>query len=336
INQAAIEAIRLNLTKYTHSLGLAELRTAISRSINDEYGVVVDPEQIIVTTGTSAGMLLTFAALLNPGEEVILSDPGYPCYSKFVDVVGGKPVYIQLNEQEGWKPSVSQIESVLTAKTKCIVVNSPMNPTGTIMSKTFLAKVAELSGPDQIVISNEIYHGMVYEGQAHSILEFTDQAIVINGFSKLHAMTGWRLGYLVVPPQLVRPIQKLQQNLYISAPTISQYAALAALDKAKPDIERMVALYDERRQWLVPCLKEMGFGIPVDPTGAFYVLADARHLSENSYDLALEILAKAKVALTPGIDFGENAEGHIRFSYATSLEEIKEACHRLREWLANR
>ncbi len=336
VKEAAVEAIRQDLTKYTHSLGLPELRTAISQSFKQEYNVDVDPERVIVTTGSSAGVLLTFAALVNPGEEVILTDPGYPCYPKFLSLVGGKPVYIELREEDGWQLSPAELASAISAKTKCVMINSPTNPTGTIMTRESLAKVAELSGPDHIVVSDEIYHGMVYEGQAHSILEFTDDAIVINGFSKLHAMTGWRLGYLIVPPQFVRPIQKLQQNLYISAPTISQFAAIAALTEAGPDIKRMVDTYNERRRWLVPCLKDMGFGISTDPTGAFYVLANTRHLSDDSYKLALEILEKAKVAVTPGIDFGPGAEGHIRFSYATSLEDIKEGCSRLRQWLNSR
>ena len=336
VKEAAAQALRRDLTKYTHSLGLPELRAAISQSFKREYNVNVDPHRVIVTTGTSAGVLLTFAALVDPGDEVVLTDPGYPCYPKFLSLVGGKPVYIRLREEDGWQLSLTDLSSALSSKTKCVMINSPTNPTGTIMTRESLTKVAELSGPDHIVVSDEIYHGMVYKGRAHSILEFTDHAIVINGFSKLHAMTGWRLGYLIVPPQFVRPIQKLQQNLYISAPTIPQFAAIAALNKAGPDIKRMVDTYDERRRWLVPCLKEMGFGISTDPTGAFYVLANTRHLSQDSYKLALEVLEKAKVAVTPGIDFGPCAEGHIRFSYATSLEDIKEGCSRLRQWLNNR
>ncbi len=336
VKEAAAQALRRDLTKYTHSLGLPELRAAISQSFKREYNVNVDPHRVIVTTGTSAGVLLTFAALVDPGDEVVLTDPGYPCYPKFLSLVGGKPVYIRLREEDGWQLSLTDLSSALSSKTKCVMINSPTNPTGTIMTRESLTKVAELSGPDHIVVSDEIYHGMVYKGRAHSILEFTDHAIVVNGFSKLHAMTGWRLGYLIVPPQFVRPIQKLQQNLYISAPTIPQFAAIAALNKAGPDIKRMVDTYDERRRWLVPCLKEMGFGISTDPTGAFYVLANTRHLSQDSYKLALEVLEKAKVAVTPGIDFGPCAEGHIRFSYATSLEDIKEGCSRLRQWLNNR
>ncbi len=336
VKEAAHEALRRDLTKYTHSLGLPELRQAIAESYATNYGLDVDPGRVIVTTGTSAGMLLSFAALLDEGNEVIMTDPSYPCYPTFINLAGGRARTVQLREEAGWQPVAGEIEALIGPATKAIIINSPANPMGTVLPEKALAGLAELAGPGRLVVSDEIYHGMVYKGRAHTILEFTSDAIVINGFSKLHAMTGWRLGYLIVPEKLIRPIQKLQQNLYISAPTISQLAAVAALTKAGPDIERMVALYDERRRWLVPALKELGFGIPVEPTGAFYVLADARHLSGDSYELALEILDKARVAVTPGIDFGPGAEGHLRFSYATSLENIKEGCRRLGDWLLAR
>ena len=336
IKEAAHDALRLDLTKYTHSLGLPELRAAIADSYGRDYGVEIDPQRVIVTTGTSAGMLLAFGALLDHGDEVIVTDPGYPCYPTFINLLGGQTRTTALREELGWQPSVDEMRALIEANTKAIIVNSPANPTGTVLSKTALEELSELTGQRRLIVSDEIYHGMVYEGQAHSILECTDHAIVINGFSKLHAMTGWRLGYLIVPPELVRPVQKLQQNLYISAPTISQFAAVAALTKAGPDIAKMVAVYDKRRRWLLPALKNLGLSVAVEPTGAFYVLVDTRHLSRDSYALALEILEKAKVAVTPGIDFGPGAEGHIRFSYATSLENIKEGCRRLGEWLQTR
>lgn len=336
VKEAAHEALRRDLTKYTHSLGLPELRRAITESYGRAYGVEVDPERVIVTTGTSAGMLLTFSAMLDPGDEAIVSDPGYPCYPGFINLVGGRTVAARLREEAGWQPSPKEIERSIGPKTKAVVINSPANPTGTILPGATMDELSQLAAPERLIISDEIYHGMVYEGRAHTILEFTENAVVINGFSKLHAMTGWRLGYLIVPPELIRPIQKLQQNLFISAPTVSQIAAVAALNEAGPDIDRMVATYNERRLWLAPALKELGFGIAADPTGAFYVLVNAGHLNPDSYSLALEILEKAKVAVTPGIDFGPGAEGHLRFSYATSLDHIKEGCRRLGEWLKNR
>ena len=186
------------------------------------------------------------------------------------------------------------------------------------------------------MVSDEIYHGLVYEGAEHSILEYTDKAFVLNGFSKRYAMTGWRLGYVIAPSDFIRPMQKIQQNLFISANSVSQWAGLTALREAQPDVEKMKATYDQRRHYIIEGLRQLGFGITVDPVGAFYVLARAKHLSNNSYDLAFEILEKAGVGVTPGIDFGSNAEGYLRFSYANSLDNIAEALDRLAEFLKNR
>jgi aspartate/methionine/tyrosine aminotransferase len=184
-----------------------------------------------------------------------------------------------------------------------------------------------------LIVSDEIYHGLVYEGHEHSILEFTDQAFVLNGFSKLYAMTGLRLGYLIAPQPFVRPIQKIQQNFFISANSMVQMAGIAALEKAGEDVARMRSLYDERRRYMVKRLKELGLGITVEPTGAFYVFANARHISKDSYKLAFDILEKAHVGVTPGIDFGKNGEGYLRFSYANSLENIIEGLNRIEHYL---
>jgi aspartate/methionine/tyrosine aminotransferase len=193
--------------------------------------------------------------------------------------------------------------------------------------------LAEL-GP--FIVSDEIYHGLVYEGKEHTILEFTDRALVINGFSKLYAMTGWRLGYLIAPLGFVRPLQKLMQNFFISANPFVQRAAIAALTQAGPEVERMRATYDARRRFLLEGLKKLGFRIPVTPTGAFYVFVNARHLSPDSYALAFDILEKAKVGVTPGVDFGAGGEGFLRLSYANSLENLAEALRRLEKYLAER
>jgi len=214
-----------------------------------------------------------------------------------------------------------------------VLVNSPGNPTGTLMSAEGLARLAEL-GP--YVISDEIYHGLVYEGQEHSILEFTDKAFVINGFSKVYAMTGWRLGYLLAPPDFIRPLQKLMQNFFISANPFVQRAGIAALSQAGEEVETMRATYDTRRRFLLEGLARLGFKIPVPPTGAFYVFVNARHLSTDSYALAFDILEKAKVGVAPGIDFGPGGEGFLRFSYANSLENLEEGLRRLEAYLAQR
>jgi aspartate/methionine/tyrosine aminotransferase len=223
--------------------------------------------------------------------------------------------------------------SYLTPRTKAVLVNSPGNPTGTLASATNLARIAEL-GP--YVISDEIYHGLVYEGKEHCILEFTDRAFVINGFSKVYAMTGWRLGYLLAPPDFIRPLQKLMQNFFISANPFVQRAGIAALTQAGPEIEDMRTTYDTRRRFLLAGLAKLGFRIPVPPTGAFYVFVNARHLSADSYALAFDILEKAKVGVAPGIDFGPGGEGFLRFSYANSLENLQEGLRRLETYLAQR
>jgi aspartate/methionine/tyrosine aminotransferase len=186
------------------------------------------------------------------------------------------------------------------------------------------------------IISDEIYHGLVYEGQEHSILEYTDRAFVLNGFSKAYAMTGWRLGYMIAPKDFIRAIQKVQQNFFISANAITQWAGIAALEEAGDDVARMRAIYDERRRFMIKRLREIGFGITVEPTGAFYVLANAKKFSADSYKLAFDILGKAHVGVTPGIDFGANAEGYIRFCYANALENIAEGMNRIERYIGRK
>ena len=333
IKEAADRAMKDGKTHYTHSLGVMELREAIAEHYHEKYGVTVSPEQILVTSGTSPAMLVLFSALLEPGDEVIVSNPYYACYPNFIRFVDGQPVFVNVYQEDGFQYRVSAIKERMTSKTKSILVNSPSNPTGNLLSPERLGRVAEL-GP--YVVSDEIYHGLVYEGKEHSILEFTDHAFVLNGFSKLYAMTGWRLGYIIAPKEFIRPMQKIQQNLFICAGSISQWAGIAALRETAEDVERMRELYNKRRVRMIERLKQMGFGITVEPTGAFYILANAKHLSDNSYELAFDILEKAHVGVTPGIDFGSNAEGYLRFSYANSIEQIEEGLDRLERYLQNR
>jgi aspartate/methionine/tyrosine aminotransferase len=330
IKEACFRAIREGETHYTHSLGLIELREAIAEDYWKRYHAKVSPEQVLVASGTSPALLLLFSALLEPGDEVILSNPYYACYPNFIRFVDGNPVFVDVMEEEGFQYLPEMIEPKLGSRVKGIMINSPSNPTGNVMDKERMTQITKF--PTHI-ISDEIYHGLVYEGKEHSILEFTDRAFVINGFSKLYAMTGWRLGYVIAPIEFIRPMQKLQQNLFISASSFAQRAALAGLKEAAEDVQRMRDTYDQRRRFLIPKLKELGFGITVDPTGAFYVLANAKRFSKDSYGLAFDILKEAKVGVAPGIDFGSNAEGYLRFSYANSLENIKEGMDRLQRYL---
>jgi len=333
ICDAACEAIRGGETHYTHSLGLIELREAICAHYLEKYGVTVEPDRILVASGTSPALFLTFAALLEAGDEVIMSDPHYPCYPNFAAFLGGRAVPIGTEEADGFQLHAGEIRKQIGPKTKAILINSPSNPTGNLLSPERMREIAELGPP---IISDEIYHGLVYGEKEHSILEFTENAFVLNGFSKAYAMTGWRLGYLIAPKVFVRPLQKMQQNFYISAGSVSQWAGVAALTQAGPDVERMKAVYDERRRYMIKRVRELGFGLQVEPAGAFYILANARHLSGNSYDLAFEILEKAGVGVSPGIEFGKNAEGYLRFSYANSLDNIKEGLDRIEAFIRQR
>jgi (5-formylfuran-3-yl)methyl phosphate transaminase len=333
VNQAALKAMKEEQTHYTHSLGLLELREEICAHYLEKYEVRIHPDQILVTSGTSPALFMIFSALLEMGEEIIISNPHYPCYPNFASFLGAKPVFVDVREDEGFQYRPEEIKKKISGKTRAIMINSPSNPTGNLLSADRMGHIADL-GP--FVISDEIYHGLVYEERERSILEFTDRAFVLNGFSKLYAMTGWRLGYLIAPAVFIRPLQKIQQNFFISASSISQWAGIAALKEARPDVERMRQVYNERRKLMIRRLRELEFGLTVEPAGAFYMLVNAKHLSSDSYALAFELLEKAGVGVSPGIDFGRNAEGYLRFSYANSLEKIKEGLDRLEDYLKKR
>lgn len=330
IKSASCRALEEGYTHYTHSLGLQELREAICSYYGRTYRVSVDPDQIVVTSGTSPAMFLMFSVLIDPGDQVIISDPHYACYPNFIRFMQGEPVTVPVYEDDGFQYRPEAIEAKITEKTRGIFINSPSNPTGNLLSKERMQAIAKF---EPVIISDEIYHGLVYEGREHSILEFTDNAFVLNGFSKLYAMTGFRLGYVIAPKPFVRAMQKLQQNFFISANAVAQRAGVTALKNSDEDIAAMKATYDKRRRYMIGRLKQMGFGITVEPTGAFYIFANARHLSADSYRLAFDILDKAHVGVTPGIDFGENGEGYLRFSYANSMENITEGLDRLERYL---
>lgn len=333
VEEAVHESYREGRTHYTHSLGDPELREELAKKYRQEYHVSVSPEQIIVTSGSSPAILLALSVLCENDDEVIISDPGYSCYPNFIRFIGARIVRVPVLEEDGFQYQPSEIKRYITPGTKAIMANSPMNPTGNLLSETVMKELVEIGIP---IISDEIYHGLIYEGKAHSILEFTNNAFVLNGFSKLYAMTGLRLGYVIAPTPYVRVMQKIQQNLFICASSTAQRAGLSALKNAGNDIERMRITYDERRKFLLKRLAELGFEIKVAPTGAFYIFVNAKHLSGNSYELAFDILAKAHVGVTPGIDFGPNGEGFLRFSYANSLENIMEGMNRLEKYLKDR
>lgn len=330
IREACYRAIKNGETHYTHSLGLLELREAICEHYFDKYHVTVSPDQVLVTSGTSPAMLILFATILNRGDEIIISDPHYACYPNFIKFFEGIPVSVNVYEEEGFQFTTEAIREKISKHTQGILINSPSNPTGNLLSAGRMAEIASLGVP---VISDEIYHGLVYEDKEHSILEFTDNAFVFNGFSKSYAMTGWRLGYLIAPKSYIRPMQKLLQNLFISANSFVQWGGVTALKDAGDEVIRMRNIYNERRKFLIRRLREIGLGVKVEPTGAFYVLGNIKSFSNDSYKMAFEILEKAKVGVTPGIDFGKNCEGYLRFSYANSIENIAEGMNRLEKYL---
>jgi aspartate/methionine/tyrosine aminotransferase len=338
VKEAACKALEDGFTHYTHSLGLYELREAICEFYQKHYQVSVDPDQVIVTSGSSPAIFLVFSALLERQNEVIISDPHYACYPNFVRFVDGKLITIPVFEEDGFQYRPEVIREKIRPQTRAVFINSPSNPTGNLLSAERMQQIAELTKCEQCpyIVSDEIYHGLVYEGKAHSILEFSDHAFVLNGFSKQFAMTGLRLGYVIAPKAFIRSMQKLQQNFFISANAMVQQAGIAALKDAGDDVARMQKIYNKRRLFIIRRLKELGFGITVEPTGAFYVFANARHVSGDSYKLAFDILEKAHVGVSPGIDFGENGEGYLRFSYANSLENIEEGMDRLERYLEDR
>jgi aspartate/methionine/tyrosine aminotransferase len=336
VTLAAEAAMEAGDTGYTQSQGLPDLRDAVAARFGSKYGVTVDDADIVVTQGTSPAMLLMFGALLDPGDEVIIADPCYPAYPNYIAFLGGVPVRVPARASDGFRMRIDEVEAAVTPRTRCIMINSPSNPTGTVLPPGDLRALAEVAERHGLyVASDEIYHGLDFTGTDHSILEFTDRAFVLNGFSKLYAMTGWRLGYLVAPRAFVRAAEVIQQNFFLCANHFVQVAGVTALLQAGDDVEMMRTTYDQRRRFLVPALRGLGLGVEVEPTAAFYVFADARGWGSDSLALTYRLLEEADVAVAPGVDFGPGGEGFLRLSYATSLERLREGVERLRTWGAS-
>ena len=340
VARAAMDAIARGATQYTESLGLPALREAISAHYARAYGLDVPARRIVVTAGASAGLLLACAALVSEGDEVLMPDPSYPCNRHFVSAFGGKAVLVPSGPAERYQLTAAQVAERWTGRTRGVIVASPSNPTGTSMTpdqtRDLVAAVRARGG---FAIVDEIYQGLYYGEQpgdrATSALSFGDDVITVNSFSKYFSMTGWRLGWLVLPDSLVPAVEKLAQNLFICAPAIAQHAALAAFhDDAIAVFEERRGEFRRRRDFLVPALRDLGFSVPVLPDGAFYVYADitgvAHRDAQDSSTFGMAVLRDAHVAIVPGDDFGVAAPGrHVRFSYATKYERIEEAVARL-------
>jgi len=327
VSEACAAALLGGATRYTDSRGLDDLRAAIARDKGERAGVHIDPGRVIVTSGTSPAMLLVFSLLVDPGDEVVIGTPHYPCYPNFVRFCGGEPVFVPTSAEDGYRLDPDAVASAITPRTRAIVTTSPANPTGAVQPPDVVAALAAL-GP--ALVADEIYDGLVYgDARVTSALAASDEAFVLDGFSKRYAMTGFRLGYAIVPEPALRPLQIVQQNLFISANDFVQHAGLAALAHGAPTVRAMREAYDRRRRRLVAGLREIGLRVPVEPAGAFYVFADARAFGADSRRLASEILESVHVAVTPGIDFGVAAEGWLRFSCAVADAVIEEALERL-------
>ena len=333
IVQAGIAALQAGHTHYTPALGLPDLRAAIATSYPARARP--DPERVVVTPGASGALQLIFAALINPGDQVLMADPGYPCNRHFVRLFEGEAVSIPVDASMAYQLNADLIRRHWTKRTVAVLLASPSNPTGTLIPDDEMTEivrtVAELGG---VLIVDEIYHGLVYGEEAVTALAHSPDIFVVNSFSKYYGMTGWRLGWLVAPTAYIPSIDKLAQNIFLASSTVAQHAALAAFS---PVVQRELAqrrdIFRERRDYLLPALRELGFIIPVVPTGAFYLYADCSSFTDDSQALALDLLEHAGVAITPGLDFGiHQAARHARFSYANTLENLRAGVSRLRDY----
>jgi len=331
--EEGIRSLRDKLTAYTQSVGIPQLKEAISRYYWQEYGLEIGPERIILTPGSSPALLAAIR-ILTAGDKVCgLPDPGYPCYKNMVRFLGGRFVSLPVEEATGFKVLPPQLEGI-----DVLVINSPANPTGAVYSREELgALVEEATRRGVAIVSDEIYHGITYGGRAASVLEFTQDAIVVNGFSKFFLMTGWRLGWMVVPGRMVRLVQSIAQNLFICPPAAAQYAALACFrEDVLAQFREKVEVYRKRRDFIVESLNAMGLEVKVMPQGAFYVYANASRFTHDSFTFAKRALEEAHIGITPGVDFGDNKTHlYVRFSYANTLERLREGMDRLKGWLAS-
>ncbi len=329
--QGLERAIKEKRFYYTTALGLWELRTSIAKYYWDYYRVDISPERVVITVGTSGAFLTAYSILLDFGDKVALADPGYPCYKNFAYILGIQPVFIPVDEGTKYQITADMLKNL--EDIKVLHISSPSNPTGTLYDEENLKELCQFCEERNIyLISDEIYHGLVYEGKERTALEFYDRAIVINGFSKFFCMPGFRLGWMIFPQDLVRKAELVLQNLYISAPTLSQYAAVYAFDY--PYLQRVKETFRKRRDTLYESLKEL-FNIPVKPEGAFYIWADVSRYTDDAYSFCQELLEKVKVAITPGVDFGRNkTQRFVRFAYTKDERILLDGVKRLREVLS--
>lgn len=338
IIKAAIDNLKTGSIKYTPAGGLPELRQKIAHYYRHKYGVSIDPARIFITPGASGAFLLALGVSLNPAEEILMSDPCYPCNRNFVKLFEGFTKTIPVDASTDFQLTAQLIKNHWTSMTKGVFIASPSNPTGTLINPDALAEavkvVRDMNG---CFYSDEIYHGLVYDLEDVTALQFSDDVFVINSFSKYFGMTGWRIGWLIVPEEFIQAVEKLAQNIFIATATHSQYAALAALEPSTLlELEDRRREFESRRDFLYDHLQRLGFKVAVKPQGAFYIYADCSQLTEDSFQFTQDLLEIEGVAITPGIDFGRHHANHfVRFAYTTSIDRMQKAIERLEHFLSH-
>lgn len=336
IIDASVKHVLTGDVKYTSAAGITELREKIADFYQRRYGVIVPRRRIFVTPGASGAFLLALGTSINPGEEVLMADPCYPCNSNFVKVFDGDTRHIPVEADSYYQLTADLISRNWSKATKGVLIASPSNPTGTVIPRGELKRVVQTVGQlGGCFYSDEIYHGLIYSENAASALEFSDDVFVINSFSKFFGMTGWRIGWLIVPEEFIKATEKLAQNIFIATSSDAQYAAMAAFDEATLiELERRRQEFAARRDFLYQALLELGFEIPVKPEGAFYIYALCSKFTDDSFRFAMDLLETEGVAVTPGKDFGVNNAHHaLRFSYTTSIERMRMAVERLQRFI---
>ena len=337
--EAGKAALDAGHTGYTPATGIVQLRQAISDHYQRRYGVSVDPGRIIVTPGSSGALQLIMGVLVNPGDQVLMSDPGYPCNKNFVAFACGEAVGLPVGPETDYQLTAAQIEAAWTEKTRAVMVATPSNPTGTLISREEMVRIhAVVKQKGGILIVDEIYQGLIYGDEGYTALDIADDIFILNSFSKYFGMTGWRVGWLVAPEPYLPSLDTLSQNIFISCSAPAQFAALQAFSPECLEIlEDRRHRFQQRRDFLLPALQEIGFDIPVTPEGAFYLYANCSGLTDNSFSFAYDLLEVEGVAITPGKDFGSNLpEQHVRFAYTNKIENMQEGVDRIARFLKNR
>ncbi|MEW7981344.1 MAG: pyridoxal phosphate-dependent aminotransferase [gamma proteobacterium symbiont of Phacoides pectinatus] len=325
--RAGADALRDGHIHYTPAKGIPELRRAIADFYRKRYGVAVDPQRVVVTPGSSGALQLVMGALIDPGDEVLMADPSYPCNRHFAYLAGGEALAVPVGPETGYQLTPDLVERHWGERTKMVMVASPSNPTGTLLDPEALAGIHRVvRGRGGVLLVDEIYQGLTYGVGERSALDVADDLFVINSFSKYFGMTGWRLGWMVAPACYVDAVDRLAQNIFLSPPTVSQQAAMAAFsDDTLAILEERRRQFEARRDYLLPALRSLGFEIPATPRGAFYLYADCSRFTSDSFDFAMRLLEEEGVAVTPGKDFGFNRpHQHLRFAYTTGLDKLQE------------